>query len=270
MPEGVNIKNEKRWLKSYISHPAFLKKIITNTDLNEDEAKEKVKDYLKNIDRTGVEELPWSGGALKGYTDTNKKTENKTVTFFDDTPRGTPVHEFTHASELDKLLFKYNELETNSNKVKKENESAAKKALGKELEDYELYNASSANPYIRKIDKFSDLWKNDKRPKYINVGEHNFIPKYDKDMADYINGSKEVYPRIMKIRFKNNLQPGEVIDKKKMESIKRTSGGDPLFEIYDDNQIMEFLNKLADKKPTVSDKTLEVLKNKKNGNEKIG
>lgn len=262
MPQGVNIPNEKRWLKDYISHPSFLKKLIANTDLSEDEAKEKVNIYLKNINSTGVEELPWSGGALNGYTNTNKKTGEKVVTFYDDTPRGTPVHEFTHASELDRLLNRFNELETKSNKVLRENESAAKKALGKDIEDYELWNAASARPFLRRSDKFSDLWTNDKRPKNINPGENNFNPAYNKGMVDYINGSEEVYPRVMKIRFQNNLQPGEVIDKKKMEYIKKTSGSDPLFEIYDDNQIMEFLNKLADKKTGVSNKVLDILKNK--------
>lgn len=262
MPQGVNIPNEKRWLKDYISHPSFLKKLIANTDLSEDEAKEKVKSYLKNIDKTKVEELPWSGGDSNGSTVINKKTGERSSTFYDDTPRGTPVHEFTHASELDMMLDSFKNLETSSNKVLNENKTAAKKALGKKVEDYELWNGATSHPFLYKSGKLSDLWTDDKSPKTIHPGENNFNPTYNKGMVDYINGSDEVYPRIMKIRFQNNLQPGEVIDKKKMESIRKTSGSDPLFEIYDDNQIMEFLNKLADKKPSISNKVIDILRNK--------
>jgi hypothetical protein len=54
-----------------------------------------------------------------------------------------------------------------------------------------------------------------------------------------------------------------------MKSIKKTSGDDPLFEIYDDEQVMEFLNKLAKNKPSISNETLAVLKNKGNGEASI-
>jgi hypothetical protein len=273
MPEGVNIPNEKRWLKSWISHPMFLKKLIANTDIKEEEAKSKIKGFLKNIDNVKVEEIPWSGGSVKGRTIKNTDNDDKKIEFFQNVTRGVPAHEFTHASGLDDLLKYFNNIEYKSNKVSRQNEDAAKKALGKNYEDYELWQGFTTKPFLNRKEKLSDLWNNNKMPRTINVGERNFNPNYDFNdpkFVDYINGTEEVYPRIMNIRFQNNLKPGEIVTPEKMKSIRKTSEADDLFNIYDDEQIMQFLNTLAKKKPTVSDKTLAVLKNKKNGNEEIG
>jgi len=69
--------------------------------------------------------------------------------------------------------------------------------------------------------------------------------KHNKDHIDYLD-EDGLYPRIMEIRRQLNVKPGDIITKEQLENLKKKG---PLFDLnkyYDDDQVLEILNTLAD------------------------
>ena len=137
---------------------------------------------------------------------------------------GTLAHEYTHATEslqnaMDKVIdWNYYD--------KKNSKKQFAKQYGTSNYDPKT-NESTVQPSDEVIKKYPELYKN-----------------YWLEKEKYLN-EDGVYPRIMDIRRSLNLKPGQVVDESILEnkSIKNPLEG--LRHYYDDDVIIDMLNRLA-------------------------
>lgn len=67
-----------------------------------------------------------------------------------------------------------------------------------------------------------------------------------KTKLKHMDNTKEVYPRIMQIRFESGIKPGEYIDSERMDLIYQDmKQNEDLFKVYSKEQIRNLLNNLA-------------------------
>tara|TARA_R110000822_G_scaffold73853_18_gene177658 strand:- start:4029 stop:6500 length:2472 start_codon:yes stop_codon:yes gene_type:complete len=111
------------------------------------------------------------------------------------------------------------------------------------LDNYYSYKLESGNVISKEYDAL------------VTEGTPEAMDKLDAltKKSKYLNNSTEVYPRLMEIRYENNIKPGEIIDDTKLKKIKEK--GSRLFEIYDDEQIKTMLNTLASTTKKKNNKT---------------
>jgi hypothetical protein len=143
---------------------------------------------------------------------------------------GTAVHEFTHATGLDKLI---SNISKPGNKILKENELLKKK--------YNVRDIRTGYDNVKgKVNSILPNWLENRQVE-INPDELTISP----ETRSYINQSEEIYPRIMDLRYRGGVKPGQIINKKNFKNIKSKTIDDAIFRVYDDNQIIEMMNKFA-------------------------
>ena len=67
----------------------------------------------------------------------------------------------------------------------------------------------------------------------------------EEDFKGYISDPREIYSRIMEIRYNSKLIPGDVIEPHRLKEIKKENADNDLFYYLDDSSILELLNGLS-------------------------
>lgn len=115
---------------------------------------------------------------------------------------------------------------------------------------HELSHASGMDKLMKKFEP-KPLHKSVK-----NAIEMGFVVPRIKELSKELEGkqpdrdyleSDTFYPRIMELRFIHGIKPGDTIDKKKLEEIKKNpkSAKNPLFRYYGDDDIIWMMNNLV-------------------------
>lgn len=286
--EKEKIFPQKQWLENWINHPEFQKRLANNlreinqkkfflhqdipysfpftygSDYWKQKANEEKEKGLKNL--KSVKEFYAEGYEpninlavkyAKGMYPKNKEqAKNQALELLyvskgqfspsdkslfinsEYADKSTPVHEYTHSTYLDHLL---KPLIPQAEKVTEEYKRLEKLNPGFKI-TYDIYG----NPILSNHDSkgFFD------KTKYINdesLKKQMTIPIED---IKYLNKSQEIYPRIMELRYENYIKPGQIIDKKSFQKIKKTSGSNSIFDLYNDEEIIDLMNKLAKNKET--------------------
>lgn len=157
---------------------------------------------------------------------------------------GTVIHELTHSTPLDTVM---DELVPTSEKRQK---------LNKGVQD--LMGSERAKLNISRNGEFSlkeDRENRFTKTKYFDSKDHPDLYKkvdslsnklqYEPRLGSYIDGTDEVYPRIMSIRRKAGLKPEDDITPERMKEIYNITKDDNLYDIYNQEEVRKMLNKMA-------------------------
>lgn len=273
--DGGKIRT-KEWMKQWYSHPETRRRLerdFGQTALGEVQSN---IDDLELIRANGIGE--YSSALGKQYRKTmnplaarraesQRALGSKGVYFREDNiaiTQGSPsteVHEIAHATGLDRkyidLVPEGQRVVDNRELVERKTDSIARQRVGTDgkisrtkgggrLHRGELpWGISHLD---RALNPDSRLAGYSRTSKSV-LSDREFEDIKDKNRlkgirVDYLNKSEEVYPRIMEIRHRNNIKPGEVIDDAKIEEIYQNDNN-AIFDIYSKEQVKELLNTLA-------------------------
>ncbi len=240
------------WLKSWINAPEFKNRLTSNlqnvfskndpSEVNTDLHIAQILNYLDNTTHhTGDSGFRDITSKLNvSYPSDYKKSDglyggNKSLSHVwsrDNSP-SVNVHEYTHATRLDSKLLPI---------------------LPESAFNKKVLEKAGLSPNVM-IDR-NPRWT--KRSAYNDAGdeiegaESDIIDAVEKlginyDDYKYMEGTQEVYPEIMRIRYDNSIKPGQIVDDKLIEEIFEKEKGNKrsLFNFYDKEQVRDMLNTLA-------------------------
>ena len=152
-----------------------------------------------------------------------------------DKMKGTYVHEKTHGTPMDDFYSNKGE----KSKKFKEAEAALKRRYGEDF-NLVLQRGWLGNSIFGKKDKtFLD--------KAVYLSDEDLakaVSEQQQEKFKYLERSTEVYPRLMYLRYKGNLKPGQIVDDEMIEELSKTK--DDIFRIYSKEQVKNMLNTYAD------------------------
>ena len=75
------------------------------------------------------------------------------------------------------------------------------------------------------------------------------MDKLQLGLSDYFKSDREIYARLMQLRYENNLNPSEIITIDKIKEL-RNNNNNELFKQFDDNTLFRLFNEVAQTQPT--------------------
>ena len=266
------INNQKQWLNNWMDHPEFKKRL--SNDYNDIESGKPIDDFIKSSkDKLNSTNYIYAGDISSNdekvqqlmphykeiYSDSSEEELKNIIKndillkqgtnfpqyskIFQFTPinnsKTTPVHEFTHSTNLDDHYRKRAEESKYYTDLKDKMDKRFNGYL-----DYYPSNPYKGYPGQFRFETFgenSKLWDEEKLEKSINQYDNNL----DISNFKYIEQSTEVYPRIMEMRYIINAKPGEIFDQDKLNEVKKLMPNEELFKYYSDDQVINMLNTFA-------------------------
>lgn len=180
--------------------------------------------------------------------------------------KSSKVHELIHASQLDQLQ-KIVPAPEILNNVRKELEIELGYKFKQgydgtlQIESSGSFNAEKFKKARAIVEKYGLTPNLDVDINSYNSSNPKDMEKYkrimDTQYLNYLNGDQEAYPRIMSLRYKYDIKPGQIVDDKLFEQMlkdhKSGVNENMLFNYYSKEQIKRMFNELADNKGSSKD-----------------